>query len=122
MPFKQAMPYPLVASKSTVAPFAKAAAEVWSVELLLTTITSLTRCFGISATTFPTAFSSLNAGIITTIFKSYIFNLIPSFPKVIGSESYRLSPESSPFSNFKTPLGQTAEQTPQPTQEERTMF
>ena len=29
---------------------------------------------------------------------------------------------SEPFSNFNTPLGQTAEQTPQPTQDDRTMF
>jgi hypothetical protein len=31
-------------------------------------------------------------------------------------------PFSGPFSHFKTPLGQTAEQIPQPTQLERTIF
>jgi hypothetical protein len=31
-------------------------------------------------------------------------------------------PSSSPFSNFKTPLGHTAEQTPQPTQDDLTIF
>ena len=31
-------------------------------------------------------------------------------------------PSSGPFSNFKTPLGQTSEQIPQPTQLDRTIF
>ena len=43
-----------------------------------------------------------------------------SFPSKI-SVGFIL-PSSGPFSSFKTPLGQTAEQTPQPTQLERTIF
>ena len=43
-----------------------------------------------------------------------------SFPK--GKLSSLILPSSGPFSNFKTPLGHTAEQTPHPTQEARTIF
>jgi len=43
-----------------------------------------------------------------------------SFPNKISVGLMR--PCSGPFSNFKTPLGQTALQIPQPTQLERTMF
>ena len=43
-----------------------------------------------------------------------------SFPIKIGFSL--ILPNSGAFSNFKTPLGQTEEQTPQPTHEARTMF
>jgi hypothetical protein len=45
------------------------------------------------------------------------YNLFPN-----GNSGRFVRFATGPFSNFSTPRGQTAEQIPQPTQEERTMF
>lgn len=62
---------------------------------------------------------------LNTVYTAYFL----SFTKLIKSTSFPnkisvgfILPSSGPFSNFKTPLGQTAEQIPQPTQLDLTIF
>lgn len=68
-------------------------------------------------------FKNTIKSLLMSYFKkvNYLITSKPLLPKTIGpSFPNRLA--SGPFSNLSTPLGQTAAQIPQPTQEDLTIF